>query len=90
MSKTKTLTDLNNHVFDVIERLIEGNDPEADPKDCISVERANAVCDAAQVIVNSAKVQADVMKAMFKDNGSVANEALATFFGDNSKKLLGS
>jgi hypothetical protein len=88
MAKKLTLTDLNEHLFDVIERLKEGNDPNADTKDSISIERAEAIRDVAQVIVNSAKVQADVMKAMFKDNATVANDALVTFFGDNSKKLL--
>ena len=40
---TTNLNDLQSHLFDVIERLKEGNDPDADPKDSISIDRAKAI-----------------------------------------------
>lgn len=51
------INDLRDHLFDVIERL-------KDPKDkTIDLETAKVICDAAQVIVNSAKVEVDYVRA---------------------------
>lgn len=61
MSKT-SLEDLRGHMFDVIERLIEGNDPEADPKDSIDIDRAKAVAVVADKVIKSAKIEVDAMK----------------------------
>jgi hypothetical protein len=66
MSKVN-LTAINEALYDVMLRLKEGNDPESDPKDGISIERAKAITDVAQVIVNSAKVQCDFLKSVMKE-----------------------
>jgi hypothetical protein len=50
-----------------MQRLVEGNDPKCDPKDSISIERAKAITDVAQTIVNSAKVQCDFLKSVMKE-----------------------
>jgi hypothetical protein len=52
-----SLQALREHLFDVIERLKDGNDPGVDPKDTISIESANAITAAASQIINSAKVE---------------------------------
>lgn len=56
------ITDLRNHLFEVIEALKEGDES-------MTIERAMAIKDVAQVIVNSAKVEVDFAKA----TGSVSN-----------------
>ena len=66
MSKVN-LTSINEALYDVMQRLVEGNDPNCDPKDSISIERAKAITDVAQTIVNSAKVQCDFLKSVMKE-----------------------
>lgn len=56
------ITDLRNHLFEVIESL---KDKDSD----MTIEKAMAIKDIAQVIVNSAKVEVDFAKA----TGSVSN-----------------
>jgi len=46
----RTITDLRDHLFDTIEAL-------RDPKNPMEIERANAISHAAQVVVNTAKVE---------------------------------
>ena len=71
---TTNLNDLQSHLFDVIERLKEGNDPDADPKDSISIDRAKAINDSAKEIINIAKVKVDAIKIIANsDNLSVEN-----------------
>lgn len=50
----KTVEDLREHLFATMAGLRDGT---------VSVEKAKAIADLGQVIVNSAKVEADVMKA---------------------------
>ena len=52
------------HLFDVVERLINTSDPGVDPKDAISIDAANTIAKIATQIVNSAKVEADVLKTI--------------------------
>lgn len=64
------MNDLRNHLFEVIERLkdpetdevTEGNEVKAKKQD-MTIETAMAIKDVAQVIVNSAKVEVDFLKA---------------------------
>jgi glutamine synthetase type III len=56
MAKNK-ITDLRDHLFEVIERL-----KETDSKESIDLEKAKAIADTAQVIINSVKVEVDFMK----------------------------
>lgn len=67
MPKT-TLSDLREHLFDVIERLKEGNDPDADIKDSIDINRAKEINHTAQAIINSAKVEVDAWKIIAKES----------------------
>jgi len=62
MSKNNDLTALRNHLFEVIERLQLSNDPDADEKEKIDIQTAKAITNAAQVIVNSAKIEIDFLK----------------------------
>ena len=54
MPKNK-IEDLRNLLFETMERLMDENDP-------MDIDRANAVGKVGQVIVNSAKVEADFQK----------------------------
>ena len=49
-------------MFDVIERLKEGNDPDADPKDAMEIDRAKAIAGIADKVIKSAKIEVDAMK----------------------------
>ena len=57
------IEDLRNQLFATIEAL---NDPEK-PMD---IERAKAIADVAQVIVNSAKVEVEFIRALNADQAS--------------------
>jgi hypothetical protein len=57
------IDDLRNHLFETLEML---KDPEA-PMD---LDRAKTIASVAQVIVNSAKVEVDFIKATGRDDGS--------------------
>jgi hypothetical protein len=59
MARNK-IEDLRDHLFEIIEMLKE-NDMELD--------KAKAIADIAQVIINSAKVEVDMMKVVH-GNGS--------------------
>ncbi len=51
------MSDLRNHLFETIEALKDEEKP-------MDLARANAVREVAQTIINSAKVEVDLMKAM--------------------------
>jgi len=65
MAKNK-LSDLRDHLFAAIEDL---NDPEKEPT-AKSLEKAHAIGELAQVIVNSAKVEVDFLKVTGGKRGS--------------------
>lgn len=50
------IEDLRNHLFAALEAL-------ADPDNPMDIERARAISDVAQTIINSAKVEVDFVKA---------------------------
>lgn len=54
---------LREHLFDSIKRLALNGTPE-------EIERAKAIADTAQVIVNTAKVEIDFVKATGNPGGS--------------------
>jgi len=64
MNKKTSLSELRSIMFDVIDRLMASNDPEADDKDKISLELAEQVCEAGKVIVSAAKVEVDALKVV--------------------------
>lgn len=51
------IVDLRNHLFSTIEGLLDKEAP-------LDIERARAVSDVAQTIINSAKVEVDFMKSL--------------------------
>ena len=65
-NKNTSLDRLNEHLFDVIERLKSSNDPEADDKDTIDIETAGAITDAAKIIVDGYKIKAQVLNILSK------------------------
>lgn len=58
------MTALRDHLFEVIERVKLNNDPEADEKEKMSIEQAKAISQAAAIIVNSAKIEVDLLKVI--------------------------
>ena len=54
MPKNK-IEDLRNHLFATIEALLDEENP-------MDIERARAVSDVAQVVINSAKVEVQYMR----------------------------
>lgn len=52
---SKDISDLRNHLFTALEGLADKDKP-------MEIERARAIADVAQTIINSAKVEVDRMK----------------------------
>jgi hypothetical protein len=73
MPKNK-IEDLRNHLFATIESLLDDDKP-------MELERAKAVADVAQVIVNSAKIEVDYVKATER------SRATSGFFPENNNLL---
>jgi hypothetical protein len=59
------ITDLRDHLFETIEAL-------KDPDKPMDLDRARAISDVAQTIINAAKVEVDLVKAV---NGSAPGSA---------------
>lgn len=57
------IEDLRNHLFVAIEGLLDTDNP-------MDVNRAKAVADVAQVLINSAKVEVDFLKVTGQETGS--------------------
>lgn len=59
------ITDLRNHLFETIEALKDAEKP-------MDIERAKAIAEVAQVVVNSAKVEVDFlrMRADYENAGT--------------------
>lgn len=62
MPKNK-IEDLRNHLFATLESLQDEDKP-------MDIERAKAIADVAQVIVNSAKVEVDFLRTTGREQGS--------------------
>lgn len=57
------IEDLRNHLFATLEALQDEEKP-------MEIERAKAVADVAQVIVNSAKIEVDYLRATGREQGT--------------------
>lgn len=57
------ITDLRNHLFATLESLADSENPMA-------LDRAKAIADVAQTIINSAKVEVDAMAVTKKLTGT--------------------
>jgi len=55
------IEDLRNHLFATLESLADSS---------MDIERAKAISDVAQVIVNSAKIEVDFIKATGRSEGT--------------------
>lgn len=55
------IQDLRNHLFEVIEKVKDGDMP---------LDRAKVVADVAQVIINSAKAETEFLRALDKRSGT--------------------
>jgi hypothetical protein len=71
-----TIKDLRDHLFEVIEGLKDTDSP-------MEIERARAVSDVAQTIINTAKAEIDLVKAV---GGS--SPASRTFFNVQEESRL--
>lgn len=70
------IVDLRNHLFATLEALQDQDQP-------MPVDRAKAIADVAQVLVNSAKVEVDLLRVTGGDAGS-------GFIPTEERKRLGS
>jgi len=57
------IEDLRNHLFATMESLM-------DPENPMEINRAKAIADVAQVIVNSVKIEVDFLKATDRTQGT--------------------
>ncbi len=57
------MSDLRNHLFEALEQLKDKEQP-------MDVNRAKAVCEVAQVIINSAKAELQFIEALGLDRAS--------------------
>lgn len=53
----KTITDVRENLFKTIDRLLDENNP-------MEIERAKAISDASQVLINSMKVETEFYKQL--------------------------
>lgn len=60
------IDDLRNHLFDVIERLKSNGDPDASENEKIRLEDAKMICNAADCIIESIRVQNDFLEIISK------------------------
>lgn len=63
------IEDLRNHLFETIEALKDAEKP-------MDIERAKAIADVAQVVVNSAKVEVDFLRTLdsAQDTGFIQSQ----------------
>lgn len=72
MPKNK-ITDLRNHLFETIEAL-------KDPDKPMDVKQAHAICAAAKVLIDTARVEVDFMRTVGETLGQTV-EVQSEFFG---------
>jgi len=73
------IEDLRNHLFLALEKLHDGD---------MSVEQARAIGDVAQVIINSAKVEVDFLRATDSVRGSGFIPGDSEVIGGQSQRRL--
>lgn len=67
-----TMDDLRNHLFETIEMLKNNSDPKASPNEKISVEDAKQITEAAKAIIDSRKIEVDLIGIVAKAQNSEA------------------
>ncbi len=83
MPKNK-ITDLNNHLFEQLERL--NDDQLKGEKLATEIDRAKAMASIASNIVGAAKITVEAMKLI--KHGEIAASQLPTIFDNESQKKL--
>lgn len=73
------IEDVRNHLFATLEGLMDEEQP-------MDIERAQAVAQIAQVIINSAKIEVDFLKVVEKSGGTIQG---TKFIENNNLKQLG-
>ncbi len=66
MNKNTSLDRLNEHLFDVIERLKSNKDEKADECEKIDIETASAIAEIGKIVVDGYKVKAQVLNIVAK------------------------
>jgi len=61
-----SMSDLQNHLFETIERLKANNDPSASENERIDLATAKAINQAAATIIESAKVEVEFLAIIAK------------------------
>jgi len=72
------IEDLRNHLFAALEALADKENP-------MDIDRAKAISDVAQTIINSAKVEVDYLKEV----GGLGSGFLAPILGESEKTRSG-
>lgn len=68
---TNNIDRVRAHLFDVLDGLTDKEQPMA-------IDRAKAICEAAQTLINSAKVEVDFLKVTGGDGGKFLQPAEPT------------
>lgn len=76
--KNNNMTALRDHLFDVIERVKSNNDENSSPNEKMTVEEAKAISQAAAIIVNSAKIEVDLLKVIARGENNRELEQAAS------------
>lgn len=71
------MKDLQNHMFETIERLKSNNDPKASDNEKMDISTAKAICQAAAVIIESAKAENEFLSIV----ANAQNPNLLSFNG---------
>lgn len=82
MAKDKII-DLRHHLFSQLERLNDDEDMQNPIKRQAEIERAKAMADISQVIINSAKLEVHALKVLAQIPAN-SNKKI-TFLGDAEK-----
>ena len=64
------LSDLRNHLFEIIEELKDKDTLQHEEREAPYIERVKAICNASQILVNSAKVELEYIKTVGKSDQS--------------------
>lgn len=89
--KHVSIDKLNEHLFESIEMLRNGQDPKADECEKMDVETAKAIADLGKVVIDGYKVKAQVLQMLSKaDNpNATGNAAVASGILDDDTKAIG-
>jgi hypothetical protein len=80
MNDDNTITDLRGHLFDTLRRLKDKDNP-------LEIERARAISDIAQTIINSAKAEVDYLRVAGGKGSGFIPEVTAVGLPDGTKVI---